>query len=493
MMSVPEESASLFRAAFDSAPIGMALTSSQGIFIRTNGALTSMLGYDPGDLATKHFADITHPDDLTTSQEQLRRLVSGEIKLARWEKRYLHRNGHVIWAQVSVASVADQFGKLAYFVTQMEDITAQRKAEAFARASDELFRTAFESAASGMALVNPATGRFIRVNPAGCQMLGYNEEELMSLTIQDVTAPEDREESLARFRKVISGEEPWSRSALQYLRRDGSTAHSIVSTALVRDSDGHPLHLVANVVDISAQVDAQEELKNLLQSKDQLIASVSHELRTPLTAVLGFAELLRGGTVDLTPAERIEIIERIAYQTGDLTNIVEDLLVAARADNDTLTVIQVPVDLRAQAAQVLEGLGAEPALDRIRVTGGSVRGVGDPARVRQILRNLVSNALRYGGTEIELTTHTTESMACVSLVDNGVGVPEADRDRIFQPYQRAAAAKGLTASIGLGLTVSKKLAKLMLGDLTYRYENARSVFELAIPLLSTTGTGDKST
>jgi signal transduction histidine kinase len=299
------------------------------------------------------------------------------------------------------------------------------------------------------------------------------------MAIQDVTAPEDREESFARYRSVISGEQEASRAKLHYLRSDGSTAYAIVSTALVKDLDGHPLHMVANVVDITEQIEAQDQLQEVVASKDELIASVSHELRTPLTAILGFAEVLRGDSTSLTAEERVELVQSIATQTGDLTNIVEDLLVAARADNNTLVVARVPVDLRAQAAQVLETLGHK-GHHGVEVTGEKTRAWGDPARVRQILRNLISNAFRYGGESVEVMTYERGTSSCIAVCDSGEGIPLVEQGRIFEPYQRSAHREGLTASIGLGLTVSRRLADLMKGELSYRHEDGRSIFELSL-------------
>ncbi|MGA7228399.1 MAG: PAS domain S-box protein [Acidimicrobiia bacterium] len=348
--------------------------------------------------------------------------------------------------------------------------------------SDRHFHAVFESAASGMALVSPTDGRFLKMNAAGCEMLGYSEDELQGRTIMEVVAPDDREDSMTRFRQVVTGELDSAKAKLHYLRKDGSTAYGLISTALVRDPDGQPLHLVANVVDITEQVEAQDELRVMLDSKDQLIASVSHELRTPLTAVLGFAQLMRSELPSLSPGEQVEIVKSIADQTADLTNIVEDLLVAARADNETLKVAEVSVDLRAQSAQVLEALGGNEDGHEIELTGPTIRAMGDPARVRQVLRNLISNAFRYGGDNIEVRTYDCGTTACVAVIDDGQGIPLGDRESIFQPYHRASNSEELTASIGLGLTVSRKLASLMRGELNYSYEDGKSVFELSLPL-----------
>jgi signal transduction histidine kinase len=203
-------------------------------------------------------------------------------------------------------------------------------------------------------------------------------------------------------------------------------------------------------------------------------------MRTPLTAVVGFAQLLQIQDSGLSTEERAELIQSIADEGLDLTNIVEDLLTAAKAEAGTLTVVKVPVDLRANAAQVLETLNRHQPIELV---GSAVRVSGDPGRVRQILRNLISNALRYGGDEIRVNV-IDEPSPRVQVRDNGQGIHADERDRIFDPYQRAHDAPGLTASMGLGLTISRSLARLMGGDLTYRYEEGESIFELLLPRLA---------
>lgn len=225
---------------------------------------------------------------------------------------------------------------------------------------------------------------------------------------------------------------------------------------------------------------AEKQLRETLRSKDELVATIAHELRTPLTAVVGFAQLLRDGESGFAPAERTDMIRMIANEGIDLTNIIDDLLAAAKAEAGTLTVARVRVDLRAQAAQVLEGWGKDVET-RVEFNGPSVWATGDPTRVRQIIRNLVSNAFHYGGTRIRVSVSSDNSSAQVIVADDGNGVPAEDQDTIFEPYRRAHNAPGLTASMGLGLTISRQLARLMGGDLTYRREDGQTMFALTLP------------
>lgn len=231
------------------------------------------------------------------------------------------------------------------------------------------------------------------------------------------------------------------------------------------------------------QREAEKQLRDLLQSKDQFIATIAHELRTPLAGVVGFAQVLREGGDGLDPESRDEMIRLVAEQGMDLSNIVDDLLVAAKSEAGTLEVAQVRVDLRAQAAQVLEGWGSVVGgAIRLKVESAAVT-IGDPARVRQILRNLISNALRYGGDQIAVRIGKRGDLVFVKVEDNGPGVADEEQDRIFEPYRRAHDAAGVTASMGLGLTISRHLAEMMGGSLTYEKEPSLSIFTLTMPAI----------
>lgn len=225
---------------------------------------------------------------------------------------------------------------------------------------------------------------------------------------------------------------------------------------------------------------ANERLQHLLASKDQLIASVSHELRTPLTSVVGFSRLLAIEDSGLSAEDRASVIQTIAEEGVDLANIIDDLLVAAKAESGTLAVVAVSIDLRAQVAQVVEACRPDDAA-RIQIAADPIRAVGDPARVRQILRNLISNALRYGGETIRVTLATEEESALVSVIDDGPGISPSDQERVFESYYRGQKDPGLAGSLGLGLTISLELARLMNGHLSYRYEGGESIFELRLP------------
>lgn len=232
--------------------------------------------------------------------------------------------------------------------------------------------------------------------------------------------------------------------------------------------------------------DTQRRMEGLLAAKDELITSVGHELRTPLTAVLGFAQMLRiGDGVDMPAADRKEMVGFIAREAFELSGIIDDLLVAARIEIGKLEITRVPTSLRGQVAQVLEVWEA-PEVRGVEVSGDEAKASADPARVRQILRNLIANALRYGGDHIEVRIGREGSEVSVEVSDDGPGLPENEWETIFRPYYRFHSEISQPNSLGLGLTVSRGLAELMDGRLDYRHDKGRSIFALRLPIAEQT-------
>ncbi len=234
------------------------------------------------------------------------------------------------------------------------------------------------------------------------------------------------------------------------------------------------------VTDITHRKEIEEQMATLVRSKDEFLASVSHELRTPLTAVHGSAEVLREQWPELAEEERTELVGFIARESQELAHIVEDLLVAARADVGRLSVVPEEIDVHREVAAVLAAVtgSAGPPIDIGGVTG---RARADPLRFRQIVRNLLTNALRYGGEEVVIRSDLVNGELLLQVCDDGPGIPESEREAIFQPYHRAHTTRGLPGSVGLGLTVSRQLAMLMEGDLVYRHAEGMSTFELRLP------------
>ena len=240
------------------------------------------------------------------------------------------------------------------------------------------------------------------------------------------------------------------------------------------------LYSVSSV--LAAAVDragANNRLEALLASKDAFVASVSHELRTPLTVVSGLAYELRQRWMTLSDEEMAEFTMMLVGQSEEMAGLIEDLLVAAQANIGNVLIRIVPVGVSGEVDSVIVGFKSQT--DRtISADVPDVTIDADPIRLRQILRNLVSNAIRYGGEAIEVTGFVASGLFVIEVKDNGPPIAEEDRARIFQPYERAHETAGRPGSVGLGLSVSRTLAELMRGSLTYRHDGL-STFRLELP------------
>ncbi len=226
---------------------------------------------------------------------------------------------------------------------------------------------------------------------------------------------------------------------------------------------------------------AREGLMELAKAKDRFIAAVSHELRTPLSAVVGFAGALVDGVEAYATEELTEMASVIYNQSIELTHLVDDLLTSERAASGNLTIQATDISVLDECFDIVRSTGLDVA---VSVNGAPVTAHADPLRTRQILRNLLTNAARYGGDNVEVEVAEADGNALVSVRDNGMGVRHIDVEQIFEPYYRTQGEGSAPDSVGLGLAVARQLARLMGGDLEYRRSNQWTVFELSLPLSS---------
>ena len=214
---------------------------------------------------------------------------------------------------------------------------------------------------------------------------------------------------------------------------------------------------------IEAKLDAERKLS---RARDEFIAGMSHELRTPLTSIYGFSEyLLDQGLID--PDEAIELIAMINRDSADLSRMIEDLLAAARLEAGRLPFEATPVDLLSIAQTEAHRLRREGK--SIQVHGEAAHVWADPALITHVVRNLTSNALRYGGNKIDIVVTNGATVAKLMVADDGPGVPAEVRDRMFERFVNDGERTLLNGSIGLGLSVASALTEEMDGTIEYEH------------------------
>ena len=251
-----------FRRSFDDAAIGMALVGTDGRFLRTNRSLCDMLGYREVELLGKTFQDITHPDDLDADLDQVRRMLVGEIRTYQMEKRYFHKEGHVVWALLSVSMVHDEEGEPLYFVSQIQDISERKRAEQKIRDAEQRYRTLVEQIPA-VTYIDPVDDpdTSLYTSPQIEQMLGYTPQEWQNEKLWPKRLhPDDRERILAADKRFEAGGGEPFREEYRLLAKDDSVVWVREEAVLVRDEAGEPLYWQGVFYDLTERKALEERL-----------------------------------------------------------------------------------------------------------------------------------------------------------------------------------------------------------------------------------------
>jgi signal transduction histidine kinase len=229
-------------------------------------------------------------------------------------------------------------------------------------------------------------------------------------------------------------------------------------------------------VEMEARLQAEQELN---QAKDEFIAGLSHEFRTPLTSIYGFSEvLLESGMID--PASSIELIGLINAESSELSRMVDDLLAAARLESDAMSIKPQPVDVAVEVRSVVAPWTRSGREVEVAVTDAEVW--ADPLRLRQVVRNVVSNAVKHGGPRIVVWGRVERDQFVCSVIDDGDGVPDDIAGRLFERFVHDGRHALLAGSVGLGLSIARELILRMDGDLVYERINGTTCFTFRLPL-----------
>ncbi|HLH04587.1 MAG TPA: PAS domain S-box protein [Bryobacteraceae bacterium] len=393
-------------------------------------------------------------------------------------------------------------------MVMIEDRTARHATEEALRASEERFRELFENA-NDVIFLHDLKGNILEINRAAEHLTGYARAEVLGKNFSALVAPEARDLVLDIIRAHLGGSAP-QHSELPVISKDGTLRFLEVSTRLTYRR-GHPVAVQGIGRDITERKQAQqrllesarelqlknEELSTTLQLareatrlKEQFLANTSHELRTPMNGIMGMINLLK--STDLTPDQR-DYADVVSQCANDLLTIINDLLDISQIEARRLTLAEQPFDVHDSVRSVVKLLRVKAAakdLDlRYQVDARLPQFIyGDCVRFRQILTNLIANAVKFtpsGSVHVEVTPGERRATLLCRVIDTGIGVEEAVRDRIFEAFFQADGTnRRQYGGTGLGLTICKQLVEAMGGRIG-TYNNAPapgSTFWFELPM-----------
>jgi PAS domain S-box-containing protein len=486
-----------YRMLADAATDMVVQTGPDGRCLYVSPAVRDLLGREPETLVGTAFADLIHPDDAAEFGAILSDLDAGGGDRAVAVNRLRHRDGHWIWIEASLKALALPGGRSGGFVVSVRNIDERRRADEARRESEARYRLLADNA-SDLIVLGHADGRRSYISPAVTGMLGYTVEEAHGIPMRDWIHPDDIAEV---FRTTTGLTDARPTAKVVYRLRHKAGHHIWVEAAFRRVAgDAGDVRIVTAIRDVTER---QRQARHLEQAKAQaeagarikaeFLANMSHELRTPLAGMLGTHDLLQSDA-SLNSAQR-RLVGLAQESSRSLLTIVNDILDFSKIEAGELVIESVPFSL-SDLVESCRRLAAEAARDKDLALTVSVAPdlpdwlKGDPTRIRQILLNLATNAVKFTAQGRVAITVTREDagggvpLVRIAVGDTGIGIAPEVVPKLFERFSQADGSMARRfGGTGLGLAICKRLAALMGGEIGVESRIGEgSTFWFALPL-----------
>jgi PAS domain S-box-containing protein len=520
-----KESEEKYRALVQTSPDIIYELDKKGNFTFINNSI-NQLGYNAEEIIGKNFRKLLHPEDIKkcaseiilpkyknkktgdkkapklfderrTGSRMTRNLIV-RIKLKN-QQRYKYADvistGKYSYIEVSVGGkwINDKNNKKKVHVGSIgiiRDITNRKKAE------DELYlkNYAINSSISAVALAN-MEGNLTFVNSSFVLLCGYNSEsEILGKSIDSFWKQREEKFSLLKELKETG---IWVGEMIA-LKKDGTEINIQLSSDIVRDGDGNPLCLQISFVDITMRVNIEKKIEELNiarkaadlanKTKSEFLANMSHELRTPLNGIIGFSQILEieyERSPDKDFREYFKIIKDNGYHLLDMVNDILDL---SKIEANKIEINKRPFDLKNMLKRVADNIFTDTNKAKTKFIIDIETDIGlisgDEIRLKQVIYNLLSNAVKFTDPQknIGIKAYTENDLIVISVWDEGIGIPENELEKIFNPFEQAKGRKGKSMGTGLGLSISKRLIELHDGSISLESRIGQgSTFTIKLP------------
>ncbi len=449
-----------------------------GYFRHLNPAWERTLGWTPAELRSQPFLEFVHADDRDRTAAEAASLTSADYETITFVNRYRCKDGGyrtMLWG-------ARSRPEAGVIYATAKDITDSERAQEELRSSERFLDSVLENLPNMVFVKDAEKLRFVRFNRAGEELIGVPREQLIGKADHDLFPEHEADAFVRKDREVLASgaivdipEEP--------LDTVGNGVRLLHTRKIaIRDEQGEPRYLLGISEDITdrkaaeAAADAaRAEAERANQAKNEFLSRMSHELRTPLNAVIGFGQLLELDELDPRQAEAVGQILKAGRHLLELINEVLDI---SRIESGTMSISLEPVHLGSVLAEAL-------SLIRPLADDAEVRLVADPAepadlhvladqqRLKQVLINVLSNAVKYNRRGGEVSVHCAalpSGRVEVAVADTGRGMSAEQLERLFEPFDRLGAESSDVEGTGLGLSLSKSLIGAMSGSMTAESE-----------------------
>lgn len=480
-----------------------------GVIVTWNEGAKNLKGYEAAEVVGKHFSIFYSKEDVEKGKpgwEVQQAINFGKVEDEGWRVR---KDGTKFWANVVLTSIRDAAGDITGFTKITRDLTVKKAAEEALRQSEERFRLMVAGVKDYAIFMLDPEWRIATWNEGAKKLKGYSAQEIIGQHFSIFYPPEDVAAGKTDMEVRVATAEGRVEDEGWRVRKDGTRFWANVVITRIDDGAGNIVGFAKVTRDLTERKRMEEELRRsrddldlrvkqrtvelekAVRARDEFISVASHELKTPLTtlkleAQLAQYSLEKGDNSLLNPDNMRRFTVRLDAQVEKLRGLVEDMLDVARTQTGTLTLRPVSTNLSELTAEVielfqreLESSGSKLVLD---IEPG-IEGTWDRARIEQIVLNLLTNAAKFGlGKPIEVRLAKVKDAAILTVKDQGRGIAEKDRERIFERFERAIAASEVSG-LGLGLYITRELLKLHHGTIHVVSQLGRgSEFVVVLPL-----------
>jgi len=483
------ESEEKFRNLFENSPVGISITGIEGS-LYVNQSFCKIVGYTEDELKDKTLEGITHPDDIKITEEAIQSLLDRKTSVSRFEKRHLKKDGNVAWVDISMHLSRNEQDIPQFFISVTIDISHRIEAEEKLKKSEEQFREILNNLQDAFCRAE-MSGRITMVSPSTKRMFGYEPSDelvgqLSSMLYYDSAERDDMIEILRNAGQVVD-------FIVRGKRKNGTSFWVSMNVQFIKDDQEQILGTDGMIRDITERKQAEMDLikakhqaeeNNSLRSA--LLNNMSHEIRTPMNAIMGFSDLMK----DANPDEKDVYSDIINKSSIQLLALIDDVILLSRLQSEEMPLrksIFKPADLVADVSLMFSlEKGSKGLVVRPVIPENFAEFVisADYNRIRQVLTNLVSNAVKYtfsGSVEIGFERKGPQIEFYVK--DTGIGIPESEIKKIFETFYRSEQAISLAIrGTGLGLNIASKLVGVLGGRLEVESEHqVGSRFYFTIP------------
>ncbi|MCC7439503.1 MAG: PAS domain S-box protein [Armatimonadetes bacterium] len=476
--------------------------NAEGEFTFVNPTAVRVLGFQLDELIGKHYMALVAPAHRDGAKRfYLKQFITRTLN-TYYEFPCIAHDGRTLWFGQNVHLILEG-GRIAGFQAVARDITERKQVEEALRESEALFHTAFDSAPIGMALVS-IEGHWLQVNRALCQIVGYSEEELLQTNFQSITHTDDLEPQMDLLYRTLIGELPGYQMEKRYIHKQGYSVWTQLSVSIVRDPQSKPLYFISQIQDITAQrqtltelAEARDAALESTRLKSQFLANMSHEIRTPMNGIIGMADLLM--TTRLEPEQR-QFASTIQASALDLLTILNDILDFSKIEAGKVSFENIPFSLRGALTAITQLLWPRANAKGIHLAFSIApdvpdRLMGDPVRLRQVLNNLLNNAIKFtafGEVVVRVMMAEEQPPGAVTVrfqvSDTGIGISSNVLPQLFTPFNQADnSTTRKYGGTGLGLAICQQLVELMGGTIGVQSQSGIGStfwFVLTFPLAS---------